>query len=163
LQRGNTVNGLAKLTIATVVIITIGSSVCIFFVPPPLQERMIRRQIQAQRLVDEITHEVWTYHQERGCFPPGDGVGTAQLVGALGTPSRSGLPYLTFPQDMLTPAGDLRNPVAPEGEVLHYRNNRDRPAPDPRGHNLASFDLWGKGAQGAPDRINNWDSVVSSP
>jgi hypothetical protein len=163
LQRGITVNGLAKLTIATVVIITVGSSVSIFFVPPPLQERMIRRQIQAQRLVDELTQQVWTYHEEQGSFPPGDGAGTAELVRALGTLSHSGGPYWMFPPEMLTPAGDLRNPVSPEGEVLYYRNNRSRPALDPRAHNQTSFDLWGKGAQGAPERINNWDSVVSSP
>lgn len=156
-------NGLSKILIAVVAVITAGSAAAIFLVPPSPQERVNRRQAEAQRLIDALTQEVWNYYHEHEEFPAGDGIGTASLVKALQTPSRSGFPYMTFVDDMLTSTGDLRNPVAPNSRILFYRNNRTGRASGQPVHNEKNFDLWGAGSDGGFDQVNNWNSVVSAP
>src|SRR6185436_9800306 len=156
-------NGLSKIIVAVVGVITAASAAAIFLVPPSPQEREIRRQAEAQRLIDALTQEAWNYYHEHEEFPPGDGIGTASLVGALQTASRSGFPYMTFVDEMLTPTGDLRNPVDPGSRILFYRNNRTGRGPDQVVHNEKNFDLWGAGSDGVFDRVNNWNSVVSAP
>jgi hypothetical protein len=156
-------NGLSKIIIAVVAVITVASAAAIFLVAPSPQEREMRRQAEAQRLIDALTQEVWNYYHEHEEFPPGDGIGTASLVKALQTPSRSGFPYMTFVDEMLTPTGDLRNPVDPALRILFYRNNRTGRGPGQEVHNERNFDLWGAGSDGVFDRVNNWNSVVSSP
>src|ERR1051325_4890650 len=136
-------NGLSKIIIAVVAVITVASAAAIFLVAPSPQEREMRRQAEAQRLIDALTQEVWNYYHEHEEFPPGDGIGTASLVKALQTPSRSGFPYMTFVDEMLTPTGDLRNPVAPDSKILFYRNNRTGRAAGLFVHNEKNFDLWG--------------------
>jgi hypothetical protein len=106
-------NGLAKIMIVVVAVVTAASAAAILLTPPSPQERVVRRQAEAQRLIDALTQEAWNYYHEHDEFPAGDGIGSASLVKALQQPSRSGFPYLTFVDEMLTPTGDLRNPVAP--------------------------------------------------
>jgi hypothetical protein len=156
-------NGLSKILILVVAVITLSSAAAILLVPPSPQERETRRQREAQRLVDALTQEIWNYHHERNEFPPGDGNGTASLVNSLQQPSKSGFPYMTFVDEMLTPSGDLRNPTRPESRILHYRNNGKIPGRPAHVHNPRNFDLWGAGSDGTPDGVNNWDSVVSTP
>ena len=156
-------NGLSKIVVAVVVVITAGSAAAILMAPPSPQERGMRRQAEAQRLIDALSLEAWNYYHERDEFPPGDGIGTASLVRALQQPSRSGLPYMTFVEEMLTPTGDLRNPVAPETRILFYRNNRTGRGPEQPVHNEKNFDLWASGTEGVFDGVNNWNSVVSAP
>jgi hypothetical protein len=156
-------NGLTKILILVVAVITLSSAVAILLVPPSPQERETRRQAEAQRLVDALTQEVWNYYHERNEFPAGDGTGTASLVKALQEPSRSGAPYMTFVEEMLTPSGDLRNPTRPESRILYYRNNRTFRGFAAKVHNVRNFDLWGSGSDGTSDGVNNWDSVVSTP
>ena len=156
-------NGLSKIVIATVAVITVGSSIAILLAPPSPQERVVRRQAEAQRLVDALVLETWNYYHEHDEFPPGDGIGTAGLVKALQQPARSGFPYMTFVDEMLTPTGDLRNPVSPGDKILFYRNNRTGRAPGLPVHNERNFDLWGASADGVHDGVNNWNSVVSPP
>lgn len=156
-------NGLSKIIILVVAVITLTSAAAILLVPPSPQERETRRQAEAQRLVDALTQEVWNYHHERNEFPPGNGIGTASLVKALQEPSRSGFPYMTFVGEMLTPSGDLRNPTGPQKRILYYRNNRTARSLSANVHNSRNFDLWGEGSDGAPDGVNNWDSLVSTP
>lgn len=156
-------NGLSKIMIVVVAVITAGSAAAILLAPPSPQERVTRRQAEAQRLVDALTQEVWNYFHERGEFPMGDGIGTASLVRALQQPSASGAPYMTFVSEMLTPTGDLRNPVEPETRILFYRNNRTGRPPEVPVHNEKNFDLWGASPDGVRDGVNNWNSVVSNP
>ena len=156
-------NGLSKIIIAVVVVITAGSATAILLVPPSPQEREMRRQAEAQRLIDALTQEVWNYYHEHDEFPPGDGIGTASLVKALQKNSQSGFPFMIFVDDMLTPTGDLRNPVDPAKRILFYRNNRTGRSPEMQVHNEKNFDLWGAGSDGVFDRVNNWNSVVSAP
>jgi hypothetical protein len=156
-------NGLSKIIIAVVGVITAGSAAAIFLVPRSPQEREVRRQAEAQRLVDALTQEVWNYYHEHDEFPPGDGIGTASLVKALQTTSRTGFPYMMFVDEMLTSTGDLRNPVDPASRILFYRNNRSGRSPEIEVHNHKNFDLWGAGSDGVFDRVNNWNSVVSTP
>ena len=156
-------NGLTKIIIAVVIVITAGSAAAILLSPPSPQEREVRRQREAQRLVDALTQEVWNYYHERDEFPPGDGIGTASLVHALQQPSRSGVPYMMFVDEMLMPTGDLRNPVAPETRILFYRNNRTGRSPGLQVHNERNFDLWGVSTEGVFDGVNNWNSTVSTP
>ena len=156
-------NGLSKIMVAVVAVITAGSASAILLAPPSPQERVVRRQAEAQRLVDALTQEVWNYYHEHEEFPPGDGIGTASLVKALQQSSRSSFPYMTFVGEMLTPTGDLRNPVDPGAKILFYRNNRTGRAPGLEVHNDRNFDLWGASSSGVHDGVNNWNSVVSSP
>src|SRR5262245_8562901 len=156
-------NGLSKIIIIVVAVITAGSAAAILLAPPSPQEREMRRQAEAQRLIDALTQEVWNYYHENDEFPPGDGIGTASLVKALQAPSKSGFPYMTFVDEMLTPTGDLRNPVDSKKRILFYRNNRTGRSPDVQVHNMKNFDLWGAGSDGVFDRVNNWNSVVSTP
>jgi len=156
-------NGLSKILIVVVAVITAASATAVLLAPPSPQERVPLRQAEAQRLIDALSREAWNYYHDRGEFPPGDGIGTASLVGALRQTSTPGSPYLTFVEEMLTAGGDLRNPVSPASGVLFYRNNRTGCGPGQRVHNEGSFDLWGEGANGIRDGVNNWDSVVSTP
>jgi hypothetical protein len=154
------VNGLTKFILFAVGVMTLGSAAAVVFTPPTPRGVRIRRQGEALRLIDRVAQASWNYFHERGEFPPGDGHGSASLVRALGGPSASGPPFMMFMDEMLTPAGDLRNPIRPE-EVLHYRNNREGAT---QGHNVQSFDLWGRGVSGVEDGMNNWDSlIVSAP
>ena len=156
-------NGLSKILIVVVAVITAASAIAVLLAPPSPQERVPLRQAEARRLIDALSREAWNYYHERGEFPPGDGIGTASLVRALRQTSTSGSPYLTFVKEMVTSGGDLRNPVLPESGVLFYRNNRTGCGPGQSVHNEGSFDLWGQGANGARDGVNNWDLVVSTP
>lgn len=156
-------NGLSKIMIVVVAVITAASAAAILLAPPSPQERVTRRQAEAQRLIDALTQEIWNYFHDRGEFPTGDGIGTASLVRALQQTSATGAPYMTFIDDMLTPTGDLRNPVDPDGKILFYRNNRTGRGPGVLVHNEKNFDLWGATPDGLHDGVNNWNSVVSSP
>src|SRR5262245_66491445 len=105
-------SGLSKIIIIVVAVITAGSAAAILLAPPSPQEREMRRQAEAQRLIDALTQEVWNYYHERDEFPAGDGIGTASLVKALQGPSRSGVPYMTLVDEMVALSGDVHNPVA---------------------------------------------------
>ncbi|HLY74247.1 MAG TPA: hypothetical protein VKU80_09025, partial [Planctomycetota bacterium] len=155
--------GLSKILGVVVAVITASSALAVLLVPPSPHELVPRRQAEAQRMIDALTREAWNYYHDHGEFPPGDGIGTAELVRALGQKSSSGDPYMMFVPEMLTSGGDLRNPVAPETAILFYRNNRTASYPGQRIHNGQGFDLWGDSANGVRAGVNNWDSVVSSP
>ncbi|HLY09108.1 MAG TPA: hypothetical protein VKW04_07400 [Planctomycetota bacterium] len=156
-------NGLSKILMVVVAVITAASAVAVLLTPTSPQEGVPRRQSEAQRLIDALTREAWNYYHDHGEFPPGDGIGTADLVRALRETSSTGEPYMTFVPQMLTAGGDLRNPVSPEIAVLFYRNNRLAAYPGQRVHNGRTFDLWGDSANGRRAGVNNWDSIVSSP
>jgi hypothetical protein len=94
-------------------------------------------------------------------LPPGDGSGSRELVKALRQPGPKNLPFLQINDDLLTPEGDLINPVHHDREapinVIHYRNNRGRkPGPDGVGRPGVSpyreFDLWCAGCDYDPKR-----------
>ncbi len=58
---------------------------------------------------------------------------------------------------MLTPDGDLRNPVAPKNCIVHYRRNPPTDRLDSVARNSGTFDLWCMGPDGRLDGVNNWD------
>jgi hypothetical protein len=153
-------NGLGKLVIFTVIVMTAGSTAAVYFAPLSPNEGRKRRQAQAQRLVDQLAQATWNYFHDHGQFPPGDGEGTASLVRALRSLSKTGAPYMVFVEEMLTPWGDLRNPAAPQSLVLGYRNNRETSGSAGVRHNLLTFDLWGWSPEGSEDGINNWNSII---
>jgi hypothetical protein len=155
--------GLTKILILVVGAITAASALAVLLTPPSSQERIPRRQTEAQRLIDALSLEAWNYYHDHGEFPPGDGIGTAGLVAALRERSSAGEPYMVFVAEMLTAGGDLRNPVDPERLVLFYRNNRTAAYPGQRVVHGQAFDLWGESANGVRMGVNNWDSIVSSP
>lgn len=146
-------NGLFKLVATSVALITAACATAVLLVPPVPQEHAARREAEARRLVESLADAAWQYFAEQGEFPPGDGSGTAPLVEALGRPSRSGQPYMRFLPFMLTPRGDVRNPVRPEEEVVHYVLRR--PASDLRLPLNAepNFELWCRSADGRPRGI----------
>ncbi|HEV3028952.1 MAG TPA: hypothetical protein VG457_15340, partial [Planctomycetota bacterium] len=93
-------NGLSKIVILVVAVVTAASAVAVLLTPASPQERAPRRQAEAQRMIDALTQEAWNYYHDHGEFPPGDGIGTADLVRALQQKSSSGEPYLTFVPEM---------------------------------------------------------------
>jgi hypothetical protein len=76
-------NGLSKILILVVAAVTSASAVAVMLAPPSPEERAPRRQAEAQRMIDAMTREAWNYFHDHGEFPPGDGIGTADLVRAL--------------------------------------------------------------------------------
>jgi len=154
------VNGLGKLVILTGVVMTLGSAAAVLLAPPSTLEARMRRQAEAQRLVDQLAQACWTYYHDRGEFPPGDGSGTASIVKVLRSSSKTGAPYMVFVEEMLTPWGDLRNPVAPQTQVLYYRNNMEYGIYYEVIHHPRGFDLWGCRPDGSEEGINNWDSAT---
>lgn len=150
-------NGLSKLVVASVALVTIASAAAVLLVPSTPEEGDLRRERRARRLVDQITQETWNFYHETGSFPAGDGTGSVELVRALSRPSKTGVPYVLFAPEMLTPDGDLRNPFAPRNCILHYRPNPATDRLDTVAHNAGTFDLWCAGRDGRVDSINNWE------
>jgi hypothetical protein len=146
-----------KLVIGTFMVLTLGSAAAVLLLPASPQERMVRRQAEAQRLVDQLTQEVWNYYHDHGCFPPGDGIGSGTLVKALRRPSKAGAPYMLVVEEMITSGGDIRNPVAPERAIIFYRNNLECRDVELPLHNREAFDIWCRSADGLEDGVNNWD------
>jgi hypothetical protein len=151
------VNGLFKLIVATVGVITAASAAAVLLLPATPEEGELRRLRMARRLVDQVAQETWNYYHERGEFPPGDGTGSAALVRALSLPSKTGAPYVQFAPEMLTRDGDLRNPVAPRNCIVHYRRNPETERLDSVARNSGTFDLWCMGPDGRLDAVNNWE------
>ena len=150
-------NGLSKLIVATVAVITAASAAAVLLVPSSPEEGELRRQRMSRRLVDQLSQETWNYFHDTGEFPAGDGTGSAGLVRELSRPSKTGAPYVQFAPEMITPDGDLRDPVAPKNCIVHYRRNPMIQGIDPVAHNLGTFDLWGLSLDGRHDGINNWE------
>jgi len=110
----------------------------------------------AETIASQVAQGVTMLEQATMQLPPGDGHGSRGLVTALSGPGPKKLPYMVIREDMLTPEGDLINPVYPDGEpplnVYHYRNNRGRkPGPDGVGRPGISerreYDLWAAGME----------------
>jgi prepilin-type N-terminal cleavage/methylation domain-containing protein len=108
----------------------------------------------AELLMAQLVQNITLYEQTTMKLPPGDGSGTRALVKALREPGPKGMPFMDIADDLLTPEGDLINPVHPEGEagiaIIHYRNNSGRkPGPDGVGRPGISsrrpYDLWAAG------------------
>lgn len=157
------VNGLMKVLVATTAVVVLGSVTAVLVVPPSEKERLVQLEAEAQQLVDRVAAGVRRYRRECGVFPPGNGTGSSALVRALSEPSRTGDAYVRFRPEELTGMGHLRNPFAPEIEIVYYRNNRVLSDPPYAGRNLGAFDLWCRDAQGFSDGVNNWEGGVSSP
>lgn len=144
------VTGLVKIVVSTVVIIGTACALALVLVPRTAQDDLRLRQVAAQRLVDQVKHATWDYFHSRGEFPRSEGVGSAELVRALREPGRSGRPFMVFVPDMLTEEGDIRSPVAPEVDIIHYRGLGSR----------RSFSLWFRLPDGTLDGVNSQDTVV---
>ena len=153
-------NALLKLVGATAGAMLAGAVAVILLVPPTPEERRMFREFEAAGFVRELSAAAWAYHAERGRFPAGDGHGSAGLAAALAETGADGRAFLDISDAMRTSEGDLRNPYAPEDEVLHYRNNAT--VPNAAARNRTSFDLWGQGTEG-PDSENNWGGSVPLP
>ncbi len=151
--------GLLKVMVSSTAVILLACAAAVFLVPPVPPARMARRHAQARQFVERITEAVWAYHREKGEFPPGDGNGSEGLARALGRPSNRGDPYIVLPPEMVTPTGDIRNPLAPETSILHYRRGR-HPEGGPAG---SVFDLWCPAEEGWEIRVSDWAPAVSPP
>jgi prepilin-type N-terminal cleavage/methylation domain-containing protein len=125
-------------------------------------------QAAAETIASQAVQAVTMLEQTTMQLPPGDGHGSRGLVKALSAPGPKKLPYLEIREDMVTPEGDLINPVHPDGEpplhVFHYRNNRGRkPGPDGVGRPGISerreYDLWAAGMDYDPNRPDSAWSI----
>ena len=109
---------------------------------------------ETQQRIAVLSQAIVAYEKDWGVEPPGDGVGSRQLLLALGKAGPKNAPYYLAREDELTPAGDLANPVHGAGapaplDAIHYRRNAGLPAgprpgqpPVRRG---VAFDLWCEG------------------
>lgn len=152
--------GLIKLTAASVVVLALAGIAAVVLVPPAPPARQVRRHGQARRLMDRLAEAARTYRHERGHFPPGDGNGSVELVRALGGFSKEGVPYFIVPGELLTPLGDIRNPMDPGSSILHYRVRRTGPEPGASGE---GFDLWCRSPEGEEVGVSDWVPNVSLP
>jgi hypothetical protein len=113
-------------------------------------------------MIDALTQEVWNYYHERDEFPPGDGIGTASLVKALQTPSRSGFSYMTFVDEMLRrPATCAIRSIRRRGSCSTGTTGRG--GVPTRMFTTRRTSTSGGGLGWGRDRVNNWNSVVSAP
>lgn len=108
------------------------------------------REGTASSLIAQLSQAAKAYQLDYTVYPQGDGSGTKDLVISLQKRSAKQTVYFEFPRDpmMLTPAGDILNPVL-EGKIIYYRC--------PGIHNPKSFDLWCEDSKGKRDGINNWE------
>lgn len=109
----------------------------------------VAREASAQKLMAGIVQSLAVYEQTLMKLPPGDGSGSRELVKALRSAGPKQMPFLEIRDDLLTPEGDLINPVH-EGMIIHYRNNAGRkPGPDGVGRpgisSRRAYDLWAAG------------------
>lgn len=97
-----------------------------------------------------LAQAISCYARDKGVEPPGDGRGSRDLLRALEGAGPKGTPYYLAKDDEKTAAGDLLNPVHPDGpephNAIHYRRNLGlqpgpRPGQPPVRRGIA-FDLW---------------------
>jgi prepilin-type N-terminal cleavage/methylation domain-containing protein len=109
----------------------------------------VAKEAAAQTLMSDLVRCITVYEQTTMKLPPGDGSGSRELVKTLRTPGPKQMPFMEIRDDMLTPEGDLINPVHPD-RIIHYRNNMGRKSgPDGLGRPGISarrpYDLWAAG------------------
>jgi len=121
----------------------------------------VGRTATAELLMSQLVQSIALYEQTTMKIPPGDGSGSRALVKCLREPGPKGMPYMDIRDDLLTPEGDLINPVHSDGEggtnIIHYRSNSGRkPGPDGVGRPGISprrpYDLWAAGTDYDPKR-----------
>jgi len=156
-------SGLLKLVLSSVAVIVLACAAAVFLVPPVPPGRGARREAEARHLLGAMAEALWAYHRDRGEFPPGDGSGSAGLARALAGPSREGIPYLVFPPEGLTPAGDIRNPAATGDSVFYYRLKRNLAASEGTGSQGWGYDLWWISPGGVEIGLSDWVPAVSPP
>jgi prepilin-type N-terminal cleavage/methylation domain-containing protein len=148
---------LVELLVVIVIIGILASLV----IPVVVHAIKVGRQAAAETVMAQVVQSLSVYERDVMTLPPGDGVGSRELVKALRQPGAKGMPYLEIRDDMLSSNGDLLNPAHPDGDavtgVIHYRNNRGRKTgPDGVGRPGVSarrpYDLWAAGMNYDPQR-----------
>lgn len=94
----------------------------------------------AETLISQLSQAIKAYEFDNAVYPPGRGTGSKELAYHLQKKGAKGSGYFEL-KGHLNEAGDIINPVWPDGEppsnVLHYRNNVMTPAqaapPTPQG------------------------------
>ena len=146
-----------------VVIVIIGILMAIVL-PIVIHVMCIGKQAAAEAMLTQIVTGITNYEYTTMQFPPGDGRGSRELVKALRSSGPKKVPYMEISDDMLTPEGDLINPVHDgDGDpiqIMHYRNNlRRKPGPDGDGRpgisERRNYDLWCAGCDYDPKRPNS--------
>jgi len=128
----------------------------------------VGRTAAAEMLMSQLVTNITLYEQTTMKIPPGDGSGSRALVKCLREPGPKGQPYMEISDEMLTPEGDLINPVHSDGEagirIIHYRSNAGRkPGTDGVGRPGVSsrrpYDLWAAGTDYDPKRPDSAWSI----
>lgn len=150
-----------------VVIVIIGILAALIL-PIVFHVLLVARQGLSETLASEVQQMLKAYELDHAVYPPGDGRGTRTMVQALSVPGAHGLPLFEPKPEMLTPEGDLINPIHHDDEaplnVFHYRNNRGRkPGPDgvarPGIAARNDYDLWAAGMDYDPQRPDSAWSI----
>lgn len=85
----------------------------------------------AETLISQLSQAIKAYEFDNAVYPPGRGTGSKELAYHLQKKGAKTSGYFDF-KGQLNEAGDVINPVWPDGEppsnVLHYRNNVMTPA-----------------------------------
>lgn len=155
-------NALVHIVVVTVLLVTICSLAAVLFLSDLPHADCRPRLESARQFLRVIDEACWMYYARHGEYPPGGGWGSAELVKALcGTaPAR---PLLDVRPEMLAQHGDLRSPLHPEVDLLHYRNNAvNHPGNrlDAISQNKQTFDLWSRSCDDCETGLNNWDSLT---
>jgi general secretion pathway protein G len=164
--------------IELLVVIVIISLVAALLLPAILKAMCTARAGTAEHLIDQVGQAAKAYELDYAVYPAGKGDGTKELVYALRQKGPKKLSYFDFPPDNLDAAGNMINPVFPDGEpptnIMYYRNNAVNTQAgggggggggggQPPVYHKSSFDMWCAGCNyqaGAPNTtwsVNNWE------
>jgi len=150
-----------------VVILIIGILAALV-VPVLIHVLKVAKHGATENLLTGISNAIHHYELSTMKLPPGDGKGSRDLVKGLREPGPKQLPWMQINDDLLTPDGDLINPVRhdddPPLSLIHYRNNRGRkPGSDGVGRpgvsKLREYDLWCAGMDYDPKRPDSAWSI----
>ncbi|MHC4606839.1 MAG: prepilin-type N-terminal cleavage/methylation domain-containing protein [Planctomycetota bacterium] len=164
--------------IEVLVVVLIVSVLCMLLLPAFGPTLRAAREVEATRLIQDLESACLKHHFEFGWYPCCHHVCCQGLVERLSRPGRRGVPFFEFRKEMLNAHGDIRNPVWPDREIVHYLNNvggcgcvcRSHPSTC-LGHIGSSsnpFELWARGcrtetpgedlpvSRREPDLVKNW-------
>ncbi len=133
--------------------VLLGGIVALLIILPSVKRTVDHaREGAAKSRLTNLDQATRMYQLDFGAYPE-NGPGTTTLSRRLRSLGPKKLAYHEFQPGDLDSQGNVRNPIDPEKEIFHYRNNHASP---PQAHNKRAFDLWGRDAKGREEGINNW-------
>ena len=125
--------GIAWLMVAAIL------GALVFFVGRP---RDASKDGEARSMIRALSQACELYCCDHGDYPPGNGIGSADLAKALQTSRANGRKYFEFRRGDFDESGSVRC----SGEVIHYRHQAGE----------RRYGLWCRDSNGRTDGIHYW-------